>query len=689
MLNRIKNFAYAFRSALSTLSNPQRWFVEMFGGSESKAGARVNEDTAVKVTAVFACIRLLAQTLASLPLHTYRRIDDGKERAYNHSLYTVLHDLANPECTSYNFRLIMMVNLLLTGNAYAEKVHNKAGDVIALWPIPSNRVAIKRNKKLNIPLYEVYTDNGKTIIMYPEKMFHIQWVGMANLRSFKPVELAREAIGLSIAAEEFGSRFFSNGANASGIAEYPGRMSDESYERFKKTFNEKYTGLSKGQRVMFLEEGLKFTKLTINPNEAQAIETRKFQVIEVCRFYNVPPHLIMDLERSTFSNIEHQDISFVKYSLRPYLVCWEQEMLRSLFLPSERRTYFSEFNVDGLLRGDAKSRAEALDIQMRNGVINADEWRAMENMNPQPDGLGQIFYVPLNWVPKQDSLQQDKDPPDKGDKDKDNDDDNDDNDDKDDRQSKQQLEKRAAQKRSAKAKAKAATNYKRLFRDAAQRIVNREKSQILDKAQKTLTERSQFEFTAWLERYYEDAPEWMRKTLKPALMSYTETIQELAAQEVGADVGLTPELEKWMDGYLDIWARDYTSESLLQLQALIRKANEEALDALAEVEKRLDEWEERRPGKVALTETITAAGVISKFVYAAAGIRYIRWEAVGDDPCPYCLQLHGRVVGIDQPFLSPGDTLDAGDAGGETLNINQPRLTPPLHKGCVCQLVAN
>ena len=246
---------------------------------------------------------------------------------------------------------------------------------------------------------------------------------------------------------------------------------------------------------MFLEQGLKFTKLTINPNEAQAIETRKFQVIESARFYNVPPHLIMDLERATFSNVEHQDISFVKYSLRPYLVCWEQEMLRSLFLPMERRVYFSEYNVDGLLRGDAKSRAEALDIQMRNGVINADEWRAMENMNSQPDGMGKIYYVPLNWVRKDETRPEDG----LGGE----------------RLIGQQIEKRAMKQRSAKAKFRAANNYKRVFKDAAERIVKREKKQVLDKARKTLTERSQSDFLAWLEEYYRGAPIWMKRALMP------------------------------------------------------------------------------------------------------------------------------------------------------------------------------
>ena len=671
MFERLK---LAYRALTSTLSQPRRWLVDMWGSTESKSGAEVNQVTAVQVTAVFACVRLLAQTLASLPLNTYKRIEGGKEKATEHNLYNILHNLANPECTSYQLRVVMMVNLLLTGHAFAEIVRNRAGQVIELWPIPTNKVYIKRNKNTGELFYEVQLDLGGVKLLYPETMLHIPWVGMECVTSYNPVLLAREAIGLSIAAEEFGARFFENGANASGIAEYPGKMSDEAYDRFKSSFNDKYTGLDKSQRVMFLEQGLKFTKLTVNPNEAQAVETRKFQVIEIARFYNVPPHLIMDLERSTFSNIEHQDIGFVKYSLRPYLISWEQEMLKSLFLPAERNQYFAEFNVDGLLRGDAKSRAEALDIMMRNGVINADEWRSLENMNPQPDELGQIYYVPLNWVPKDqqqmmiEEQQQDPEP--------------------DVERQQPELEKRALQRRNASQRLQTAQNFQRLFADAAARIVRREKKQVLDKAKKTLNERSQQEFDTWLEQYYRDAPEWMKKAMMPVLMSLTEAIQRLAANEVNAATGLTAELQQWMSGYADNWTRDYTASSLGQLRALIRKANSEGLDALEEIETRLNEWEQKRPDKVASAETIQATGVVSKFVYSGAGVRTLVWINAGDSTCEFCTELDGKVVGIDQPFLGRNDSLAAEDRENP-MRVYKPTFTPQLHQKCQCMIAAN
>ena len=661
MFESLRLYYLAVRSAISTLSQPQRWFVEMFGGSKSKSGADVSETTAVQVTAVFACVRLLAQTIASLPLHVYRRTEGNeKEKAYDHPLYMLLHEIPNTQCTSYQLRMILMTNLLLTGNAFAEIVRDNAGAVREIWPIPSSYITIHKTEHRGEIRYLVTMPDGQFRMLMPEEMLHIQWVGMENFKSFSPVMLAREAIGLSIAAEEFGSLFFENGANASGIVEYPGKLSDDGYQRFQESFKDKYTGLDKNQRLMFLEEGLKFHKLTVDPTDAQSIETRKFQVIEIARFYNVPPHLIMDLERATFSNVEHQDISFVKYSLRPYLVCIEQEMKRSLFTGLDRQQYFAEFNVDGLLRGDAESRARAMDIMMRNGVINADEWRALENMNPQPDELGKTYYVPLNWIPKERSTEIDTG-----------------------ERQRLKLEHRM-EKRGGVQKLRAAERHEQIFRDAAQRIVNRETKDIKQKLKSTHNQRNDEEFNIWLEQYYENAPSWMKRTIMPVLLTYAEVVHDISAAEVG-DVDVTDGLREYMQGYADIWAANYVRSSKGQIQALIRKAQEEGQEVVASLEQRLEEWEERRPAKVAKNETIEAAGVVSKFVFGAAGVRYLRWVNAGDDTCPFCQELNGKVVGIDQPFVGREEKLTAEDED-TGMRVRKPALTPPIHQGCVCQI---
>jgi HK97 family phage portal protein len=360
----------------------------------------VNEETAVNLISVYACVRLLSESIAMLPLPLYKKLKVGKEKADYHPLYSILHDISNPECTSFQFRQIMMVNALLCGEAFAEVQRNEAGDIVGLWPIPTRHITKGRNSNTKELMYVVNNPDGTQSPLYPENMLVIPGIGFDNIKAFKPAIVAREAIGLGLATEAFGATFFGNGTIATGIVEYPGAMSDEAFNRYEKTMTEKYSGLKNSNRLIFLEEGLKFTQLTIPPESAQFLETRKFQVIEIARFFNVPPHMIMDLERATFSNIEQQSLGYVMYSLMPWLVKWEQAIFKDLLTPTERKKFFSRFTVAGLLRGDFKTRMEGYHIMLQDGVYNADEIREMEDMNPQNDGQGQIYYVNGNMIPK-------------------------------------------------------------------------------------------------------------------------------------------------------------------------------------------------------------------------------------------------------------------------------------------------
>jgi hypothetical protein len=232
------------------------------------------------------------------------------------------------------------------------------------------------------------------------------------------------------------------------------------------------------------------------------------------------------------------------------------------------------------------------------------------------------------------------------------------------------------------ARRKLAQSFERLFEDVATRIVRREKADIMRQA-KRLLERDEQSFAVWLEEFYREAPDWMIKMFLPVLLTYTEAIQAQAASEVGTEVELTPELQEWMKGYAEIWAQNYTSASLGQLQAIIRQALEENEDVYELIEERLTEWEERRPQKVAKKETVEASNVIAKHVFAAAGFTRLRWVNTGSDVCPYCEELHGRIVGIDQPFLGKNDSLACDDGA---MLIRKPAFTPPIHQGCVCQI---
>jgi HK97 family phage portal protein len=383
---------------ITTLSNPDRWLVEELGGGKVKSGVVVNEQSALRVTAYLAAVKIISETVASLPLIVYRRIQPrGKERAPDHPLYTVLHDQANSEMTAYQFRETLQGHILNWGNGYAEIERDGAGRVIGLWPLLPDRTWPERDQETQRLQYRTILPDGQQILLPSERVLHIPGFGFDGLVGYNPVKLAREAIGMALAAEQFGADFFGNGAKPSGIVEYPGRLSDEAYKRYKEEVQEAHGGLGKQHRLMVLEEGLKYHQVTIPPEEAQFLETRKFQVAEIARIFRVPPHMLGDLERATFSNIEHQSIEFVVHTIRPWLVRWEQAIRMKLLTPAERREFFAEFLVDGLLRGDIESRYNAYAVGRQNGWLSANDIREMENMNPVPGG--DVYMVNGNMVP--------------------------------------------------------------------------------------------------------------------------------------------------------------------------------------------------------------------------------------------------------------------------------------------------
>ncbi len=369
------------------------------------SGAKISEDTALRFSAVFGAVKILSDSVATLPLFLYRRTDQGKEPARDHILFPLLHSLPNPEITSSELRSILMAHLLLWGNGYAEIQHNPAtGRIEALWPIHPIRVKPTRPEERGPLVYEVIVPKGAPIKLRREQMFHVRGLSLDGVTGLSPIQIHREAIGLGIAAAEFGARFFSQGLNAGGVLEHPQRLSDPAYNRLKESIEERNAGLSQAHRAMILEEGMKFNKLTIPPNDAQWLETRKFQVVEICRIFNIPPHKLKDLERATFSNIEEQGIEYVTDSLSPWLVCWEQAIARDLLSEEERREFFAAFKLDALLRGKTLERFQSYQAARQGGWLSVNEIRALENQNSIGE-MGDIYLSPLNMMSAQQAAQ--------------------------------------------------------------------------------------------------------------------------------------------------------------------------------------------------------------------------------------------------------------------------------------------
>lgn len=353
-----------------------------FGATSS--GKIVNEQTAMQTTAVYACVRILAEAIASLPLHTYRYADNGKEKAIDHNLYQLLHSEPNPEMTSFVFRETLMGHLLIWGNAYAQIIRDGRGKVIALYPLMPDKMTVERNK--NGELYYLYNKDGMLYPLRSYEVLHIPGLGFDGLVGYSPIATAKNAVGMVIATEEYGAKFFANGANPGGVLEHPGIVKDPS--KIRESWNNVYKGSSNAHRIAVLEEGMKFQSIGIPPEQAQFLETRKFQINEIARIFRVPPHMVGDLEKSSFSNIEQQSLEFVKYTLDPWVIRWEQAMQRSLLLPKEKSEYFIKLNVDGLLRGDYQSRMNGYSIGIQNGFFCPNDIRELENMNLIPDEKG-------------------------------------------------------------------------------------------------------------------------------------------------------------------------------------------------------------------------------------------------------------------------------------------------------------
>lgn len=365
--------------------------------TNSKAGVPVNRETAIKVAAVFACVNLISQTIAALPLGLYKNIQNGKIKAEEHNLYALLHDLPNPQTVSFDFWQMLIVNLLLTGDGIAVIKRDQDGIIRELWNIPSSAVSIYKNSKTNEKYY-IITESGVQYKYYPENIMHIQGMKFSSSDSaLDPIEIAREALGLSLATEEYGSKYFSQGGNMGGAIEVPVAMSEEAFLRFKESFQTAYSGLGGAHKWLFLEEGAKANKLNSDPEESQFLETRKFQVIEIARFFNVPPHMIMDLERATFSNIEQQSINFVQFCLSPWLKKIEQTIFRDLLSPNDRKKHYAKFGVNALLRGDTAARKDFYNTMVQCGAFSPNIILELEDMNTFEGG--DVRMVNGNMIP--------------------------------------------------------------------------------------------------------------------------------------------------------------------------------------------------------------------------------------------------------------------------------------------------
>lgn len=382
----------------SGVASPETWLADMFGGATTATGVTVTEHTALRNTAVYACVRILSESLASVPLILSRQEKAGTSHAAEHPWYNVLLNIANSEMTAFTLRETMQAHVVSWGNAYAWIERDRYSQPKGLWPLRPDRTWPERDPTTKVLQYKTILPNGGTVTIPKEDILHIPGLGFDGLKGYSPIGMCREAVGMAQATEEYGARFFSNGARPAGVLVHPKSLTEPAQKRLRDQFEEKYSGLSKAHRLMILEEGLDYKAVGLPPEDSQFIETRKFQIEEIARIFRVPLHMIGDLEHATFSNIEHQSLEFVKFTLFPWAVRWEQSLNFKLLGPEERKKLSFKHNLAELERGDLKSRFEAYSIAINGGWMKPNEARLTDDFDPLPEELNAL-RSPLQSIP--------------------------------------------------------------------------------------------------------------------------------------------------------------------------------------------------------------------------------------------------------------------------------------------------
>lgn len=633
-----------------------KFLLDAWGGNPSKAGPRVNEVNAEAISAWWCGVRVLAEGVAMLPLVLYRRMPNGgRERAVNHPLYKVLHGQWNPFMSPFTGKELVMRHLVGWGNSYHEIQRTRGGQVAALWPLLPDRthVEVKNGRKM-----VVTTVQGTPTPLSPENVLHVPGPGFDGFSGKSVVRLARESLGLTVATEEFGASLFGNGASPSGVLEHPSRLGPEAHKRLKDDFEARTTGLANAHRPLILEEGMKFSPFSIPPEDAQFLGTRKHQVTEVARWLVLPPHKIKDMERTTFTNIESENISFITESLMAWMVRIEEQCSQSLLTEREREQYFIEFLPEGLLRGDSTARAAYYQARFNMGTISRNEIRMKENDNPIEGG--DDFYVPLNMIPADMAgVSQDVAP------------------------QEDNARKVFTEQRQMTTRKRQRDAHMPVFRSTFQNILNRELTAGRRAVKAAFGERTIDDFREWVETFYETFGQTVSDKLLPVLTTYSRSMLAAVSEEVGLED--TPESDQFVKDFAKRLGVRWTSSSRKQLRDLLKKheADPEALQSA--LTDRFDHWEETRAEQQARNEVVRAGEALTVLAYGAAGVVSIRWVVAGGG-CPLCEQFNGRVVSMSETFASQGDTINPAE-GGTPLHVNSSIGHPPLHRGCDCAIV--
>ncbi len=626
-------------------------------------------ERSLQVATVFRCVRVLADNIAQLPLKVYRTDSQGKrEEARNHPLWALLHVRPNRIMTPFLWKQTVFSSVLLRGNTYNQIEFSGTGWPEALWPLQSASMNARLERRR--PLYDYSptpADRIRAGRIDAYRVHHLRSMANDGFLGRSVVRQAMHTLGLAMATEEFGARFFGQGAQPGVALMHPQTLSTQAKENIRESWDKRHAGPDGSHKTAVLEEGMTVERIGIPPEEAQFLGTRSFQTLEICRWFGVPPHMAYDLERATFSNIEHQSIAFVQDSLMPWIVNHEEQMQTDLV---EREGYesnvWAEYAVDGRLRGDTLSRYRTHQIGIMYGLRSPNEARAKEN-DPPYDGGDQMFMtgnlVPIEKVSEKrnqgkDGEAQDVEP---------------------------------AGGRQARSERRNDQDVQAL-RDLWSGALDGLESRLADlvawetsAVAESLEQRTLSMFLRWLQDFYDQVSGALVEALRKPLVRMAVRTARRAVLDL--DETWTAELRSEMESYaeevLAVMGDEYAASHRRQLEALIRDEGEEAGDAAARaaVEERLLGWTDTEAERRARKTAFEAGNAVAMAAMAAVGIVRVAWSARGD-ACKYCRALDGEIVEIGKDFVAAGGSVTAAD--GESLAVSRRRGHPPLHGGCDC-----
>lgn len=634
------------------------------------AGVPVNTNSALGLPAVWAAVRVLSETLAQLPLILYTRNGNLKARASSHPLYELLHKTPNPYTTSYHLRQTMMLHLVTWGNAYCEIEWGEDGYPVALWPLRPDRVTVSIVDGNRV--YDVELADGTVKRLPAYRVWHVPGLSFDGLVGYSPIRVHMEAIGLGLATQEYGARFFGNGAKPGLVVKHPGTLSDGAMERLKASVEEAHSGLSNAHRVMILEEGMDFTAVGIPPEEAQFLATREFQVLEVARIYRIPPHMLGDMTKTSYASAEELGLQFISYTMMPYLKAFEETISLSLLVGDERKIYFAEFLVDSLLRANTQQRYDAYVKATSNGFMSINEVRALENLNPIEGG--DVHLVPLNLTqlgsdPAQRAITH---------------------------QAPCTCDACSSERRSVETpddvtvdtfadyRTKQATSFVPLFDDALGRSVRREVKAIGRLVSTYLTQRSAEDFKAKLAEFYKEFNELFVRDFTPLLIAQAQQCYMAAMRELGKDNEFDDQaFRDFINEFLTKAAYNYSGGSQTEIDKAMQSDDPGAV--VNEVLAKFEDSRQREWSHLLAFEAFNALLIHS---YRTVGVRHIQW-VINPGACSFCQRLSGRVVGIEQYFIEAGSALD-GEVDGQPvqMQVHGAKRHGPLHSGCSCTVRA-